>query len=111
MSTDFGYRPLTPRSAEHSVEILSGVTPEFQQAWDLVMSTVRLPTRMTRWDEDFDAVVTQLEEETPPEWQEQFLLKGQLALRLDEKGEAEIGRFLVRYSSELGLEVMAKPRE
>ncbi|QQC42535.1 CRISPR-associated helicase Cas3' [Corynebacterium urealyticum] len=111
MITDYGYRPLTPRSAEHSVEILSGVTPEFQQAWDLAMSTVRLPTRMTRWDEDFDAVVTQLEEETPPEWQEHFLLKGQLALRLDEKGEAEIGRFLVRYSSELGLEVMAKPRE
>ena len=102
MSTEYGYRLLADGEPQ---EILDGVAPTYEQARLLAMSTVRLPTRMTRYDKDFEDVVGQLEETTPPEWQEQYLLKGQLALLLNETGEATVGRFRVKYSSELGIQV------
>ena len=40
------------------------------------------------------------------DWNNHYLLKGQLALSLDTNGEAVLGRFRVRYSPELGLEIM-----
>ncbi len=62
---------------------------------------------MTRYDSDFDAVVGTLEQQTPTAWNKHYLLKGQLALPLDGDGEAELGRFRVRYSSELGIEILS----
>lgn len=82
----------------------------YRQAFHLASSTVRLPTRMTRYDRDFDEVVGALEQQTPTAWNKHYLLKGQLALPLDGDGEAELGRFRVRYSSELGIEILSDGR-
>ena len=84
--------------------IANGVPLHYNQAFQLASSTVRLPLRMTRDDSDFEAVIDVLERSTPIEWNDHYLLKGQLALALDESGEARLGSFRVRYSSELGLE-------
>ena len=65
---------------------------------------------MTRYGTDFDVVVSQLEESTPGEWADNYLLRGQLALVLNESNEATVGRFEVRYSSELGIEIMSDGR-
>ncbi len=78
----------------------------YRQAFHLASSTVRLPTRMTRYDADFEAVVGTLEQQTPMAWNKHYLLKGQLALPLNEEGEAVLGRFRVRYTSELGIEIL-----
>ncbi len=82
----------------------------YRQAFHLASSTVRLPMRMTRYDDDFDAVVGALEQQTPTAWNKHYLLKGQLALPLDGDDEAELGRFRVRYSSELGIEILSDGR-
>lgn len=79
----------------------------YRQALHLASSTVRLPARMTRYDHDFNAVVGSLEQQTPTAWNKHYLLNGQLALPLNEDGEAELGRFRVRYSSELGIEILS----
>ncbi|MGI0542558.1 CRISPR-associated helicase Cas3' [Corynebacterium aquatimens] len=76
------------------------------QARYLAAGTVRLPVRMTRNDRDFDDVVSRLERDTPLEWDKHYLLKGELALGLDETGRIRIGRFEVRYSEELGIEIL-----
>lgn len=81
----------------------------YRQAFHLASSTVRLPARMTRFNADFEAVVGTLEQLTPAAWNKHFLLKGQLALPLDHEGEASLGRFKVRYTSELGLEYISDP--
>ena len=79
----------------------------YRQAFHLASSTVRLPTRMTRNNSDFEDVVGTLEQQTPMAWNKHYLLKGQLALPLDEDGEAVLGRFTVRYTSELGIEILS----
>ena len=79
----------------------------YRQAFHLASSTVRLPTRMTRYDSDFEDVVGALEQQTPVAWNKHYLLKGQLALPLNEEGEAVLGRFTVRYTSELGIEILS----
>ncbi|KGM18347.1 CRISPR-associated helicase/endonuclease Cas3 [Corynebacterium auriscanis] len=99
MVTDYGYHPLGWEQ-----ELLSGASLTRPEAYHLASSTVRLPARMTRHDGDFEAVVSHLESATPAQWSEHPLLRGQLALPLALDGTAQIGRFLVRYSSELGLE-------
>ena len=85
-------------------QIVSETPLNYNQAFQLASSTVRLPLRMTRFDTDFEAVVDALERSTPMEWNNHYLLKGQLALSLDANGEAVLGRFRVKYSPELGLE-------
>lgn len=87
--------------------IASEVPLDFNQAFQLASSTVRLPIRMTRFDSDFEAVIDALERSTPMEWNDHYLLKGQLALALDADGEACLGRFRVKYTSELGLEILS----
>lgn len=82
----------------------------YRQAFHLASSTVRLPTRMTRYDSDFEDVVGALEQQTPVAWNKHYLLKGQLALPLNEEGEAVLGRFTVRYTSELGIEILSDQR-
>ena len=88
-------------------QIISGVPLSYKQAFQLASSTVRLPLRMTRFDSDFEAVIDALERSTPMEWNDHYLLKGQLALALDAEGETRVGRFRVKYSSELGLEILS----
>lgn len=99
-NTEYGY---TPFGAD--IEILDGQAPTFVQAGVLAGNTVRLPARMTRGDKDFDTVIDALEEQTPAEWKESALLKGQVALRFDSAGSARLGRFSLSYTSELGLVV------
>ena len=99
-TTEYGY---TPFGAD--VEILDGQAPTFAQARVLAGNTVRLPARMTRGDTDFEEVISALEKQTPAEWKESALLKGQVALRFDRAGRAELGRFSLSYTSELGLVV------
>lgn len=97
-TTEYGY---TPFGAD--IEILDGQVPAFAQARVLAGNTVRLPARMTRGDTDFEKVISALEKQTPAEWKESALLKGQVALRFDEFGSAGLGRFSLNYTSELGL--------
>lgn len=87
--------------------IANGVPLDYNQAFQLASSTVRLPLRMTRFDSDFKAVIDVLERSTPIEWNDHYLLKGQVALALDADGEACLGRFRIKYTSELGLEILS----
>ena len=105
VATDYGYQPWGWNS-----EILDGTEVPYKLAFHLASSTVRLPVRMTRYGNDFDAVISQLEESTPGEWADHYLLRGQLALVLNESLEATVGRFKIRYSSELGIEIMSDGR-
>lgn len=105
ITTDYGYQPWGWNS-----EVLDGSEVPYRLAFHLASSTVRLPGRMTRYGNDFDAVISQLEESTPGEWADHYLLRGQLALVLNERNEATVGRFKIRYSSELGIEIMSDER-
>ena len=105
IATDYGYWPWGWNS-----EVLDGGEISYKLAFHLASSTVRLPGRMTRYGTDFDVVVSQLEESTPGEWADNYLLRGQLALFLNESNEATVGRFEIRYSSELGIEIMSDGR-
>ncbi|WP_373692296.1 CRISPR-associated helicase Cas3' [Corynebacterium sp.] len=102
-STDYGYRPWGREE-----EILEGAELSYKDAFRLASSTVRLPVRMTRCDSDFNDVVGVLEDETPEQWRSHFLLCGQLALRLNDSDTAELGRFMVSYSSDLGIEILSE---
>lgn len=97
-TTEYGY---TPFGAD--IEILAGQAPSFAQARVLAGNTVRLPARMTCGNKDFEDIIGALEKQTPAEWEESSLLKGQLALRFDSAGRASLGRFSLIYTSELGL--------
>ncbi|PAT09669.1 CRISPR-associated helicase/endonuclease Cas3 [Corynebacterium hadale] len=102
IKTEYGYRPFASEN-----EVLDGAELDYATARHLASSTVRLPARMTRWDSDFNAVVDDLEISTPEVWTKHFLLRGQLALVLDQHGEREVGRFSVKYSSTLGIEILS----
>lgn len=101
-STEYGYQPWG-----FEEEVLDGTELSYNVAFHLASSTVRLPTRLTRWESDFEAVVSTLEEATPAQWRSHFLLRGQLALLLDDSDTAQLGRFTVTYSSELGIEILS----
>ncbi|CAB0531986.1 CRISPR-associated helicase/endonuclease Cas3 [Corynebacterium diphtheriae] len=106
LKTEYGYHPFGREE-----EIENGRELTWKEAEALAGNTVRLPAQMTRRDSDFNAVIDSLEAQTPPEWQRSGLLKGQVALLFDERGEARVGRFLVRYTNERGLEVEVCPKE
>lgn len=105
-SSEYGYQPWGLEE-----EALDGAELSYDIAFHLASSTVRLPTRMTRWESDFEAVVSTLEEATPAQWRSHFLLRGQLALPLDETDTVQLGRFTVTYSSELGIEILSDGRK
>ena len=106
IETDYGYRPWG-----WDEEVIEAADIPYKLAFHLASSTVRLPVRMTRYDSDFDAVVNDLEGATPAEWGSHYLLRGQLALPLDEGEETQVGRFVLRYTSQLGIEIMSDGRE
>ncbi|WP_341828338.1 CRISPR-associated helicase Cas3' [Trueperella pyogenes] len=101
--TDYGYH--TFGDDEDGLEILQGAEPTYQQAKALAGSSLRLPVRMTKRDSDFKAVINELEAQTPAEWSNSALLRGQVALRFDQSGRANVGRFHLNYDREVGLVV------
>lgn len=101
--TDYGYRAFG--DDEDGSEILKGLEPTYQQARNLASSSLRLPVRMTKRDKDFDVVISELEAQTPAEWANSALLRGQMALRFDRSGKAHVGRFHLSYDREVGLVV------
>ncbi|KQB84546.1 CRISPR-associated helicase/endonuclease Cas3 [Corynebacterium oculi] len=100
VSGEYGYRPLGYEGAP----LTEGATPEYPLDMRLACNTVRLPSRLTQRQDDFERVITQLEESTPAGWAESYLLKGQVALVLDENHEVTLNGTRLRYSLELGLE-------
>ncbi|WP_460997521.1 CRISPR-associated helicase Cas3' [Trueperella pyogenes] len=101
--TDYGYHPFG--NDDDGAEILQGVEPTYQQARTLAGSSLRLPVRMTKQDSDFKSVISELEAQTPAEWSNSALLRGQVALRFDQSGRANVGRFHLNYDREVGLVV------
>lgn len=81
---------------------------DYQIARRLAASTVRLPGRITKFESDFLDVIETLEIGTPIPWNKHYLLKGSVALPLDEHGKSILGRYRVRYSSELGIEILGE---
>lgn len=105
IDSDYGYRfvPL-PGDEVAATEFIDDAVPDFPTAFRLASSVLRLPTRFSRHDSVFERVIGKLEQQTPVGWSGHYLLKGQVALRLDENGEAELDGQRLRYSAELGLE-------
>lgn len=107
IDTEYGYRPMpTPDADCNDIELVDDDVPDRDTAFQLASSVIRLPARLTRFASDFDAVIDQLEKQTPIGWTGHFLLKGQVALRFNEDGEAELNGGRLRYTSELGLEMV-----
>ncbi|WP_259878216.1 CRISPR-associated helicase Cas3' [Brachybacterium muris] len=79
------------------------IPPPEGAARTLAESTVRLPSRLTRSPDQFDAVVGHLEAATPLSWQGAPLLTGQLALPLDQDLRTTLGGRSLSYSRTLGL--------
>lgn len=114
IDTDYGYRPMpTPDGDDRDIELVDGDVPDRVTAFQLASSVLRLPARLTRFPSDFDAVIDQLEKQTPEGWMGHFLVKGQVALRLNEAGETQLNGHQLRYSADLGLEVVSgkKPQK
>lgn len=87
-----------------------GFTPDTDTAYLLAQSTVRLPYQLSRvWM--VDRVLDELEQTTDIAWQQSHLLKGLLQVTLDESCEATIAGFQLRYSQELGLELLNKQHD
>lgn len=97
---EYGYRPL----GEEGAWLEPGAFLPQDVALRLACNTVRLPARLTQRNDDFDRVIMQLEENTPEGWAQSHLLKGQVALVLDENHEVLLNGTRLRYSLELGLE-------
>lgn len=105
VSTDYGYR-LLPLATRHATDIdfVESEEPSKEIARHLASSTVRLPARFSRYEKDFERTVTQLERGTPVGWSRNFLLRGKVALCLNENHETVLNGRRLRYSSTFGLE-------
>lgn len=99
-TTDHGYCAFGS-----TTEVLVGNEPTYSQAIELASSSLRLPAWITRAEKDFDPVINELEANTPIEWSNSGLLRGQLALKFDDSGISHIGRFILTYDDEVGLVV------
>lgn len=78
--------------------------PSDGASWELATSSLRLPPQLCR-GYAVDQTIGALESNGFEGWQQSHLLKGQLVLILDERLEAEIGRFRLRYDRVDGLEI------
>ncbi|MBF4460958.1 MULTISPECIES: CRISPR-associated helicase Cas3' [unclassified Rathayibacter] len=78
--------------------------PSESAARALATSSVRLPPQLCR-GYVVDQTIGALESHGFEGWQQSYLLKGQLVLMLDERQEARIGHFLLRYDRADGLEI------
>lgn len=111
IGTDYGYRPV-PLPGEETLDLdyMDDAAPDSRTAFRLASSVLRLPARFSRYDSIFKRTINRLEADTPVGWMQHFLLKGQVALRLDENGEINLEDHQLRYSSELGLQILDQPR-
>ncbi|WP_185732096.1 CRISPR-associated helicase Cas3' [Actinomyces bowdenii] len=99
-----GYSPLPWLMGGGPEEILvEDQEPNWRAAGVLARSTVRLPRSLSReWA--FDTTIDALERATPIGWAASSLLRGLVALRLDEELTCEISGRRLRYDRELGLQ-------
>lgn len=79
-------------------------TLSYRDALELASDTLRLPSVFSNREQMFTTTIDELESVTPQAWQEHFLLRGQVALVLDEDGETELAGRRLRYTMEFGLE-------
>lgn len=101
LDTAYGYLPLGEDPGD---PVVDEAVPDNKLVFRLASSTVRLPAKFSKYDWMFEPTIDQLELETPLGWAQHFMLKGQVALRLDESYEIELAGKRLRYSHELGLE-------
>lgn len=99
--SEYGY---TPWNGEVDVAYSDFDELSWPVAREVAASTVRLPSKVGRFDSDFQEVIDDLERQTPESWASHSLLRGQVALRFDSHGNASAGRWKFHYSSETGLE-------
>lgn len=97
---EYGYVPV---GADTSAPLSADEAPDYATARTLAASTVRLPVKLSKYDRVFDAVIEQLENETPVGWSQHHLLRGQVALLLDGARSTELDGHHVTYSDTLGL--------
>ena len=102
VNSDHGYFPL---SSAEALALGEDAIPEHWAAQVLAKSTVRLPAWFGRFESVFDRTITQLEQDTPVGWSQSYLLKGQVALRLNDEYETELAGHWLRYSRKLGLQI------
>lgn len=103
--TEYGYRPL-PLSTRSTTdtEFIESEEPDYSTALHLASSTVRLPARFSKYESDFERTIEQLEQETPVGWSRHFLLRGKVALCLDDNHETVVNGRRLHYSSSFGLQ-------
>ncbi len=103
------YTPLLPGFEGEHFAMDDADKPSSKLANVLAASTIRLPfqfaDRYERGRNMFDQALEELEENYIASWQNHFLLKGQLAMVLDENMECQLAGYRVRYSREYGLQV------
>lgn len=110
IDSEYGYSPLHPADDSQQPGVLEDTTiPDFDTAFRLAASTVRLPSMFTRFDHVWDRTVDELEEQTPEGWADHYLLRGQVALRLNQNMEATLTGVKVSYSELLGLQTEGFP--
>lgn len=101
-----GYTPLFWLRDEGSAEVLiEDQEPSWPMAQVLARSTVRLP-RSLCLGRTFEMTIDALERATPIGWAANGLLRGLVALRLDEELTCEVSGHRVRYDREIGLQEM-----
>jgi CRISPR-associated endonuclease/helicase Cas3 len=99
---EYGYLPL---GVDSSAALSMNEAPDFAMAKVLAASTVRLPAKLSKYESVFNTVIDQLEMQTPVGWSQHYLLKGQVALVLDDEWRTELAGHEVSYSDDLGLRV------
>ncbi|MDT0189639.1 CRISPR-associated helicase Cas3' [Rothia terrae] len=105
------YRPLHTDYADAVFERDALEKPDWKLANVLAGSTIRLPYQFADkgWSSEnnpLDKALSELEEDMFSAWQKHYLLKGQLALVLDQNCERVLAGKKIRYSRELGLQVL-----
>lgn len=102
------YRPLPWLMDDEPPVLANGSVPDEDLSYLLAQATVRLPYQMSRpWI--VDQVLDVLEGTTDIAWQKSHLLRGLLQLKLDDNYETELADFRLRYSQELGLQLIDIP--
>lgn len=108
---EYGYHPLSEPGCEQPEYVVEDTTiPDFETAFQLAASTVRLPAMFTHSDDVWNRTADALEDQTPEGWKDQFLLRGQVALRLDQNLEATLVDVKISYSELLGLRTEGSPK-
>lgn len=94
----------------HDHVVPTDAPPSRPVALAVANSSIRLPQSLSRpWQ--IRQVISELEKNAFPGWQQSPWLRGQLVLVLDENLEAQIAGYTVRYSKRRGLEVSDNRRK